>query len=56
LAWMGASFPYTTYGVRYEGNPQLAVLASGQGIKRAAWERSVADAMRMVRELAKRVK
>lgn len=56
LAWMGASFPYTTYGVRYEGNPQLAVLASGQGIKRAAWEQSVADAMRMVRELAKRVK
>jgi hypothetical protein len=56
LAWMGASLPYTTYGVRYEGNPQLAVLASGQPIKRAAWEQSVADAMRMVRELAKRVK
>lgn len=55
LAWMGASLPYTAYGVRYEGNPQLAVLASGQGIKRAAWEQSFADAMRVAIELTKRL-
>lgn len=56
LALMTASLDYTLYGVKYKGNPQLAVLGSGQAIRRAAWEQSFGDAMRgamVVREALK---
>lgn len=36
------------YCVPDHGNPQLAVLASGQAIRRAAWEQSVGDALRVL--------
>lgn len=46
LAWLVASGPYTLHGITYPGDPQLAVLATGQPIRRAAWEQSFGDAMR----------
>jgi hypothetical protein len=55
IAWLGASLPYSYGGVHYEGNPQLAVLASGQPLKRAAWEQSFGDAMRMAIEMKRRL-
>lgn len=45
LAWMAASVPYQANGVHYAGNSQLAVLAGGQAIRRAAWESSFSDSM-----------
>lgn len=61
LYWLAASDPALAaetarqlgilklhYCVPDHGNPQLAVLASGQPIRRAAWEQSFADAMRVV--------
>lgn len=51
LAWMAGSVPQTIRGVRYQGNPNLAALAAGEGIPRQAYEESFGDAIRSARAL-----
>jgi hypothetical protein len=49
LQWLAGSVDHTVAGVHYKGNPVLAVLASGQAIRRSSWEdRTFADAARVV--------
>ncbi len=46
LLWLKASLPDVEGGIHYAGNPQLAVLAAGTGLRRGAWEdQTFRDAM-----------
>jgi hypothetical protein len=47
LQLMAASVDHVVAGIHYRGNPQLAVAATGQGLRRAAYEQSFADLMRV---------
>lgn len=46
--WLAAALPHKTCGCQYPGSPHLAILATGQPIRRAAWEQSAGDAYRAI--------
>jgi hypothetical protein len=55
MTWLGASVPYSYGGYQYAGSPALAVLATGQPIRRASFEPAFGDAMRVAIDLKKRL-